>query len=358
MALETRVTVLELSQPLRISRATMSRREAVWVALRVAGEVGYGELLGSRYLGVRVPEAIGTLRRQVAPALARQPTPEAALTALRADRLLPAEVSAPVRAAVEAALLDLWGRSLGQPVHRLLGTEVRPSAPTARTVGMVRPKEAAAQARWLVARGFRLLKVKAGSPDPEEDLARIGAVLTSAPGARVLVDANGAWTVARAASLLPRLAELGVEAVEQPTVPGVPEELARLAERSPLPLIADEDAAGLAEVRRLAGRVQGVNVKLAQCGGVYRALEITAALAGSGTRLMLGCQAGSSLSIAPAVHLVDRARWVDLDGHLLLAHDPWRGVGGADGTVGAGTGPGLGVRPAAGQAEGGQRAHA
>ncbi|MFP8942505.1 enolase C-terminal domain-like protein [Streptomyces fenghuangensis] len=102
---------------------------------------------------------------------------------------------------------------------------------------------------------------------------------------------------------------------------------------APLPLIADEDATGYDDALRLAGRVRGVNVKLAKCGGVHQALRVIDALDGSGTDVMLGCPTASSLGTAPAVHLADRARWADLDGHLLLAHDPWQGIGGADGTV-------------------------
>jgi L-alanine-DL-glutamate epimerase-like enolase superfamily enzyme len=144
--------------------------------------------------------------------------------------------------------------------------------------------------------------------------------------------------------LLPSYAELGVEAVEQPVSPGDPEALAQLAERSPLPLIADEDAVTYEDVRRLAGRVHGVNVKLAKCGGPYAALRIAELIEGSGTELMLGCLTASTLGLAPAVHLADRARWADLDGHLLLADDPWTGIGGADGVVRTNDLPGLGVR--------------
>lgn len=124
-----------------------------------------------------------------------------------------------------------------------------------------------------------------------------------------MLDANGAWTVAESERLLPFFLALGIE-----------------------------------DVRRLAGRVQGVNIKLAKCGGVTAALRIAEVIKGSGTELMLGCLAASTLGIAPAVHLADRARWADLDGHLLLSHDPWTGISGADGTVRASHRPGLGVR--------------
>lgn len=133
--------------------------------------------------------------------------------------------------------------------------------------------------------------------------------------------------------------------MEQPLAPGVPEALGALAARSPLPVIADEDAVSLEDVRRLAGRVHGVNVKLAECGGVHAALRIAELIAGSGTELMLGCLTAGSLGLAPAVHLADGARWADLDGHLLLARDPWTGIGGEDGRVRASDLPGLGVHP-------------
>jgi L-alanine-DL-glutamate epimerase-like enolase superfamily enzyme len=217
-------------------------------------------------------------------------------------------------------------------------------AATARTIGITTPLHAAAEARRLTASGFRILKVKAGTADPEDDVERVRVIRDAAPRARLLLDPNGAWTAAQADALLPRFADLGVEAVEQPLAPGDPDALGALAERSPLPVIADEDAVGLDDARRLAGRVHGVNVKLAKCGGVYAALRIAEAIEGSGTALMLGCLTASTLGLAPAVHLADRARWADLDGHLLLAHDPWTGIGGTDGVVRASDAPGLGVR--------------
>ncbi|GGW57514.1 dipeptide epimerase [Streptomyces galilaeus] len=332
-----RTVRLVLAEPLRISRSTMAARDAVWLTVEHDGLRGHGEAVTSAYYGLDTP----TLQRLLAAVdLGRFADPETALEALRDD-----EPSAPpaVTAAVEAALLDLVGKRANAPVHRLLGAPAAPVAATARTLGITSLTHAAAQARRLAASGFQVLKVKAGSPDPEDDVERVRVVRDAAPGARLLLDPNGAWTLRQAEKLLPRYAELGVEAVEQPLAPGDPETLAALAERSPLPVIADEDAVGLEDARRLAGRVHGVNVKLAKCGGVHAALRIAEAIEGSGTALMLGCLTASSLGLAPAVHLADRARWTDLDGHLLLADDPWSGIGGADGFVRASDRPGLGV---------------
>ncbi|MDX3569682.1 dipeptide epimerase [Streptomyces sp. ID05-47C] len=337
MKVRLRTVRLVLAEPLRISRSTMAARDAVWLTVEHDGLRGHGEAVTSAYYGLDTP----TLQRLLAAVdLGRFADPETALEALRDD-----EPSAPpaVTAAVEAALLDLVGKRANAPVHRLLGAPAAPVAATARTLGITSLTHAAAQARRLAESGFQVLKVKAGSPDPEDDVERVRVVRDAAPGARLLLDPNGAWTLRQAEKLLPRYAELGVEAVEQPLAPGDPETLAALAERSPLPVIADEDAVGLEDARRLAGRVHGVNVKLAKCGGVHAALRIAEAIEGSGTALMLGCLTASSLGLAPAVHLADRARWTDLDGHLLLADDPWSGIGGADGFVRASDRPGLGV---------------
>ncbi|WP_103532434.1 dipeptide epimerase [Streptomyces sp. SM11] len=338
-----RTVRLELTEPLRISRSTMAAREAVWLTIEHQGLQGHGEAVTSVYYGLDA-ETLGRLLHAESPWLARFADPETALESLRAGTDRPAAPPA-VTAAVEAALLDLVGKRAGLPVHRLLSTHgTPPSAATARTIGITTPERAGNQARRLVRDGFSILKIKAGTPDPAEDLARVRAVRAAAPHTRLLLDPNGAWTVQESARLLPLYAELGVEAVEQPLPPGDPEALAQLAEHSPLPVIADEDATGFEDARRLAGRVQGINVKLAKCGGVGAALRIAELIADTGTELMLGCLTASTLGIAPAVHLADRARWVDLDGHLLLAVDPWTGIGGGDGTVRAGRGPGLGVR--------------
>ncbi|WP_405861643.1 dipeptide epimerase [Streptomyces sp. NBC_00090] len=344
MKLTWRTAELELAEPLRISRSVMARRDAVWVAVEHDGLTGWGEVVSSDYLGLPTPRILRHLAT-ARPAVERLPDPETAWNDHLSDTLPGAsELPAGVLAGLEAALLDLIGKRAGSPVHQLLGTRTAPVVRTARTIGIVAPGPASAQAARLARSGFTVLKVKAGSPDPADDLARVRAVRAAAPGANLLLDPNGAWTERRAIELLPRFADLGVTAVEQPVAPGSPASLARVAKESPVPVIADEDAVRHEDAVALAGLVHGVNVKLAKCGGVRAALRIHDALRGSGTDIMLGCLTASSLGIAPAVHLADKARWVDLDGHLLLADDPWTGIGGADGTVRAADLPGLGVR--------------
>ncbi|TQM79787.1 L-alanine-DL-glutamate epimerase-like enolase superfamily enzyme [Saccharothrix saharensis] len=330
MKLDWTVYGLHLRSPLRISRSVMARRDAVRVVLEADGVRGHGEVVTSQYYGLDVERITGLLH-DLAPVVASCADPGE----LRA--LLP-ELPPGVLAAVDAALHDLEALRAGVPVHAALGIPQWTDVPTAYTIGIGSVRDAATEAAALAARGFRVLKVKVGA---EDDVARVEAVRAAAPDARLVLDPNGGWTAERAVRVVDRLT--GVDALEQPIPPGRWDELAWLRERCPVPLIADEDAATVADVRALADLVDGVNVKLAKCGGLTAAREVVDVARACGLDVMLGCLVASSLGIAPAVHLTGHARWVDLDGHLLLADDPWTGIGGEDGTLRLTGVPGLGV---------------
>jgi L-alanine-DL-glutamate epimerase-like enolase superfamily enzyme len=323
---------LELTTPLRISRSTMARRDAVRVVVTCDGLVGHGEVVTSVYYGLDVSRIIVLLKEFQAVA-ADYSDPSEFLAALPT-------VDAPgVTAAVDAALHDLIGQRLGVPVWELVGPGWV-DTPTAYTIGISAPEEAARQAAALVARGFQVLKVKLGS---EHDSAVLAAIRAAAPDARLLLDPNGGWTAEHTVRVMERLSDYGIDAVEQPIAPGQVESLAWVSARVSVPVIADEDAATVADVRALAGAVAGINIKLAKCGGLSAAREIITAAREGGMDVMLGCLVASSLGVAPAVHLSGQARWIDLDGHLLLAHDPWQGISGEDGTLRLTDAPGLGV---------------
>ncbi|GAA0530780.1 dipeptide epimerase [Saccharopolyspora thermophila] len=334
MKLGWTVQRLTLREPLRISRSVMAERDAVTVELVHDGVVGRGEVVTSTYYGL-------TRERIEAELLAAREVVEA--TADPGDLRLTSDVPG-VTAALDAAWHDLVAALRGVPVFELLGAASWQPTPTAYTIGIMPVDRAVRAARDLIARGFSVLKVKLGAHDDEID--RLRAIRGAAPHARLLLDPNGAWEPEQAERMLVAAAELDVDAVEQPIRPGTPAVLAEVAARSPVPVIADEDAATVDDVRALGPRVHGVNVKLAKCGGIRAAREIIAAARANGVDVMLGCLVASSLGIAPAVHLTHAARWVDLDGHLLLARDPWTGIGGADGVLRLEGDRGLGVRPA------------
>lgn len=242
------------------------------------------------------------------------------------------------KCALDLALHDLVGKVTGRPVYELLGLS-SDIPPTDFTLGIDRPDVVAERARR--AAHFPALKVKVGGPS---DLATLEAVRAVYAGP-VRVDANTAWTPDVAERLLTELVRLGVELIEQPFPARRLDQLAWLQERSPLPIVADESAVTIEDLDGLVGAVAGVNVKLAKCGGVGPAKRMLERARALGFRTFLGCMEETSLGIAASAAVASLADWVDLDGNLLLAADPFEGLQlGADCRWRLSPEPGLGVR--------------
>jgi L-alanine-DL-glutamate epimerase-like enolase superfamily enzyme len=156
------------------------------------------------------------------------------------------------------------------------------------------------------------------------------------------VDVNEAWSLDEALDALPQLAELGVEYCEQPLPAGDPGG-PQLKERSPLPIFVDEDCHTLRDVAACAERAHGINVKLAKSGGLREAVRMTHAARALGLGCMLGCMVESGLGISAGAQIASLFDHVDLDGNILIAHDPWPGVQLVDGVQLPSEAPGLGV---------------
>jgi L-alanine-DL-glutamate epimerase-like enolase superfamily enzyme len=245
------------------------------------------------------------------------------------------------KAALDAALHDLAGKLLGIPVHRLLGLP-RTGPPTSWTVWLGDPDEMARRAEAAAAR-FRRLKLKLGGGDGL-DLERVRAVraVTQLP---LQVDVNEGWSLDEALDTCPRVAALGVEYVEQPLPAGDPGG-PRLRRGARVPVYVDEDCHTLADVARCAGIAHGITVKLAKAGGIREAVRMVHAARALGLGVMLGCMVESGLGIAAGCAVAPLCDHVDLDGNLLLAHDPCPGVTFASGVQTPSGEPGLGVRAA------------
>lgn len=223
------------------------------------------------------------------------------------------------RCAIDIALHDLVGKVSGLPVHELVGLSAD-IPPTDFTIGIDDPGVVAERAKK--AARFPALKIKLGGP---QDLATLWAVRAVYDGP-IRVDANTGWTRDVAERLLPEIAALGVELIEQPFPARAYRDLEWLQARSPLPIVADESCVAIEDLDALAGVVAGVNVKLAKAGGIAPARRMLERARGLGFRTFLGCMEETMVGIAASAVVASLADWVDLDGCLLLADDPFEGL--------------------------------
>jgi L-alanine-DL-glutamate epimerase-like enolase superfamily enzyme len=334
--LRATTTSLALAEEFGIARGSRTTQTVVQVELEHEGIVGRGEASPVYYRG-ESPESAAEFLTTTAPALAGDDP--FALEAIE-ERLEDVDGETGGKAALDAALHDWIGRRLGVPVWRLLG--LSPEAPpTSYTIGIDSVEGTRDRARR--AREFRALKIKVGGT---EDLTRVEAVREES-AAPLRVDANEGWTLESARELMPELIRLEVEFVEQPFPADDVDSFLALRELSPrLPVIVDEGCHDLADVAPAATYADGINVKLAKSGGVREAVRMIHAARALGLRVMLGCMVESQLGVAPAAAIASLADWVDLDGHLLLADEPFTGLRFEDGHVLPSHEPGLGVAPA------------
>ena len=252
-------------------------------------------------------------------------TPEATLAALQAmqealrgglDRkaLQAAMPPGAARNALDCALLDLEAKTAGQRAWTVLGRPAPRPCTTAFTISLATPEAMAAATAKAAHRP--LLKIKLGG---DGDGERIAAVRKAAPESELIVDANEAWTPDNLEHNLLACARAGVTLVEQPLPAGKDEALARI--KRPIAVCADESVHDRASLAGLRERYDAVNIKLDKTGGLTEALVMADAARALGFEIMIGCMVATSLAMAPAMLLAPQARFVDLDGPLLLAHD-------------------------------------
>jgi L-alanine-DL-glutamate epimerase-like enolase superfamily enzyme len=223
------------------------------------------------------------------------------------------------RNALDCALWDLEAKRAGLRAYELAGLPMPRPLVTAYTISLGTPDQMAARAAKAADRA--LLKVKLGGDgDPE----RIRAVRGAAPNAELIVDANEAWTPENLAANFAACAEVGVTLIEQPLPDGNDAALATIAH--PIPVCADESIHDRASLAKLAGKYDAINIKLDKTGGLTEALALADAASRAGFTIMVGCMVGTSLAMAPAMLVAQHARFVDLDGPLLLAADREEGL--------------------------------
>jgi L-alanine-DL-glutamate epimerase-like enolase superfamily enzyme len=302
--LDARIERWPIAGSFTISRGAKTEAVTVVAEVRRDGRTGRGECVPYPRYG-ETPEA--TLA-------ALKPMQEAVARGLDRQALQNAMPAGAARNALDCALLDLEAKIAGQRVWNLLGRPAPLPCTTAYTISLGTPEAMAAATAKVAHRP--LLKIKLGG---DGDGARIAAVRDAAPESELIVDANEAWTPDNLAQRLAECAEAGVTLVEQPLPAGHDEALARI--RRPLAVCADESVHDRSSLAGLRERYDAVNIKLDKSGGLTEALAMADAAQALGFEIMIGCMVATSLAMAPAMLLAQQARFVDLDGPLLLARD-------------------------------------
>ncbi len=351
LSLTHEIQRIPFRDPFRIARTDESNESGVATTVivelrsdRYPGLVGYGEGFPDAYYG-ETEDTVGAILpwllrsvETIDEGLAERATAERDLAVAGATFAANLGHNGAAKCALDIALHDLAGKVLGIPVHVLLGLSAA-IPPTDFTIGIDEPAIVAQRAAR--AAHFPALKIKLGGPADLETLAAVRAIYDGP----IRVDANTGWTLEGGKRLLPDLVRYGVELIEQPFPARRLDDLAALQAVSPLPIVADESAVSIDDLDGLVGVVAGVNVKLAKCGGVGPAARMLTRARELGFRTFLGCMEETTVGIAASAAVASLADWVDLDGSLLLASDPFVGLElGEDCRWNLSDRPGLGVQ--------------
>ena len=293
-----------------IARGARTEAVVVTATLRDGAAIGRGECVPYARYGETV-EGVAAAIEAMRGALERE---------LDRTKLQEAMPPGAARNALDCALWDLEAKTSGVAAHVAAGLDRIGPVATAYTISLGEPEAMAEAVRKAADRP--ILKVKLGARDG--DLARIAAVREAAPDATLIADANEGWTPDNLDSHLAACSEAGFALIEQP-LPATQDEALRGRPR-PVPLCADESVHARSGLDRLVGLYDAVNIKLDKTGGLTEALALADDAAAKGFALMIGCMLGTSLAMAPALLLAPRARFVDLDGPLLLARDRENGL--------------------------------
>lgn len=333
MAFDLSITplALPLKHPFKIARGEESVASTALFRARYDAVEGLGEATPIPRYG----ESIESVQAYFAA------HPPALGDPFRLEALLHDGIPAAAREGLDLALHDLVGKLLDRPLYALLGLDPSRTPVTSFTIGIA---DSETTLRKLAEIGDHpVLKVKLGLGSAREQVETIAAIRARYTGT-IRIDANEGWTVERAIAILRELARHDIEFCEQPIPAGSPEGLRAVREGSPIPIVTDEDSLTAADLPRLIGCVDGVNVKLAKTGGIRGALAMIHTARALGMKVMLGCMVESAIAATAAAHLSPLVDWADIDGPFLTADDPFDGVRYDRGRLILPDAPGLGVK--------------
>jgi L-alanine-DL-glutamate epimerase-like enolase superfamily enzyme len=338
MQISHEVLGLKTRYPFVIARGGYAAHENVVVRIvDKDGTEGIGEAAPNRYYGESVATVVAALDQF---ALVLGSADSWSLEAIDASLTRTLRGNQSAKGAISSALHDIVGKRLSAPVHRLWGLDPADAGESSYTIGIA--DNDGLRQRVADAAQYPILKVKLGT-DRDTEIVRV--VREAAPGKRIRVDANAAWTPSHAVRMIDFLADQDIEFVEQPVAQHDIDGLRFVRSRSKLPIIADESCLVSTDVPRLAGAVDGINLKLAKCGSLREALRIVHTARAFGMMVMAGCMIESSLGISAIAQLAPLLDHADFDGAALLADDPYSGATIERGKIRLSNATGIGAQP-------------
>jgi len=326
---------LPFRHPFTISRGTKTHQPTLVVQLQLGPYIGYGEAPAITYYHITVEQMIEELEKKKAMVEKFALTnPERYWHYLH--HLFPSNPF--LVCALDIACWDLFGKMRGKSLSQLWNTPFNNTPLTDYTIGIDtidKMVEKMQEKPWPV------YKIKLGTP---EDIAIVEA-LRKHTDAVLRVDANSGWTTEEALEKIPKLADLGVEMIEQPLGKTNWEGMKQLFEKSPLPLFADESCVFESDVEKCHNHFHGINIKLTKCSGITPAKRMITKARELGMKVMMGCMNESTIGSAAIAHFLPQLDFVDMDGPLLLSEDLATGLHYEAGNVRPSDVPGLGIFP-------------
>ncbi|OGI19468.1 MAG: hypothetical protein A3B68_04030 [Candidatus Melainabacteria bacterium RIFCSPHIGHO2_02_FULL_34_12] len=349
---------LKLEYPFGISRGSMDSAKNVLITITYGDVTAYGESAPSSYYGESQDSVINFIQ-----SFLKYKSPEEYVTNIQklkddlnnfSSSLNPLGLSYAAKVGLEIAFWDLIGKINNRSLYQylfyedpfvVLNDDYENIPQTSFTVGLDNLLVIEEKVQKAIKAGHRILKIKLGKGE-EADINILETVHKATKNLNCIlrVDANGGWNLETTKKMLDILPKYKVELLEQPLPKGQAYLLSEIYNSSPIPIFVDEDCMVGNDIESVLGKVHGINIKLMKAGSVIEAVNMIKLARGYNLKVMLGCMIESSCSISAAAHLAPMADYVDLDGHLLLANDPFSGLMFVNNKVIPSLEPGLGVQ--------------
>ncbi len=323
---------LQCTHPFGISRSSYDYYDRVFIYLEQDGIIGRGEAAPSERYGESIPQILNKLKNKII-----LPNSVAYINdAVNIIENFTYKLKS-LRSAIIGALFDWCTQKLGQPLYKYFGFDNVITKPTSFTIAIGKMGEL--EQKIKEANQYHIFKVKLGTKQDKEIVKTIRKY-TNKP---IRVDANEGWDLETAMEMIDWLSEQNVDLVEQPLPVADFDKMSELKKHASLPLIADENCHTTEDIKRLVDGFDGINIKLAKCGGVDEASKMIEIAKKNDLKVMLGCMVESTVGISTIAQFASLADFLDIDGNLLIDNDPYKGVQIKNGVPMIPTGTGIGV---------------